>query len=147
MVNEFIVLFLILSVSILSVYTIKQLIKKYSETRKAVKEFIRMEENKCKGPHKWFEMDIEGQKTHVCRECCWCPHHDSFIKEFYVKIAVFEADHEAHLENGLKELSSEYQMDVEKLKEINSKITEISSNFSKAYLEKRLELLNKKEDK
>lgn len=147
MSKEFILLFLILNVMILSVYVAKILIKKYSETRRKVKEFIRMEENKCKGPHKWFEMEIEDQKTHVCRDCCWCPHHDSFIKEFYVKIAVFESDHEKHLEEGLKKLSSEYEIDVEKLKEINSKITQISSDFSKAYLEERLESLKEKQNK
>jgi hypothetical protein len=117
--------------------------KKY----KTQKEHIqKLEANKCKGPHSWISIMVEGEKTHVCRHCYWTPKHETFVKEMFVKDAIyseqFDAEYKKYLDDKIQELSVEYGISAEKIAEIEARVYKIKQEFSIQYLKKMMEELN-----
>jgi uncharacterized membrane protein YraQ (UPF0718 family) len=98
-----------------------------------------LEEKKCKGAHKWITMKVEGQMTHVCRECCYAPVYEGFVKDFYVEQAIFEEKYQQNykifFDKKIEELSIEFKVDLETMKKIGEKIVNIKKDHSSVYLQ------------
>jgi hypothetical protein len=149
---ETILVIIILINLILFVYFAKVLyinIKSRIQINTKIKD---LEKNKCKGPHAWINMSIEpGSKTHVCRTCYFSPKHDTFVKDFFVKEAVyaeqFEKDYKKYFDEKVQEISNSYNISVEEITEINEKVNKIKQDFSLEYLKKMIQDLDKSLEK
>lgn len=137
--------FLLLVNLIAFVYFAKVLYRNFKLKRQQIKKFKELEAKKCKGPHIWLTMSVEGSQTHVCRECYFAPKHDTFVKEYYVKEAIytqqFEADYKKYLDEKVQEMVLFYGISGEKIIEINEKVVQIKQEFSLQYLKKMLQEL------
>lgn len=114
-------------------------IKKINQIKKERQE---LEEKKCKDTHNWFEMEIMGEKTHVCRDCYWTPKHETFVKKFYVKAEIERMEFEKNLQKyktqKIEELAAKYFMEPDDLKIVAEEILSIKKDFSIKYLEEYL---------
>ena len=132
--------FLVLVNLIAFVYFSKVLYKSFKLKIQQIKKFKELTAKKCRGPHIWLTIPIEGSQTHVCRECYFAPKHDTFVKEYYVKEAIytqqFEADYKKHLDEKVQEMALFYGIDGEEIIEINEKIVQIKQEFSLQYIKK-----------
>ena len=135
--------FLVLVNLIAFVYFSKVLYKSFKLKRQQIKKLKELEANKCKGPHTWLTMTVKSSQTHVCRECYFSPTHDTFVKEYYVKEAIytqqFEADYKKYLDEKVQEMALFYGIDGEEIIEINEKIVQIKQEFSLQYLKKMIQ--------
>jgi hypothetical protein len=90
-------------------------------------------------------MSVEGSKTHVCRDCYFSPKHDTFVKEFFVKEAVyteqFDLDYKKYLDEKAEEMAQKYGISKENIIEINNKINELKQEFSLNYFKKIIQEL------
>jgi hypothetical protein len=133
------------------VFFAKVLYKNFKLKKQQIKRFKELESNKCKGPHTWLAMTVEGSQTHVCRECYFSPTHDTFVKEYYVKEALytqqFEADYKKYFDEKVQEIAQAYNISSEKIVEINEKVTNIKQDFSLQYLKKLLQELEQDSEK
>lgn len=139
---ESVIIISLLFLSIIAVFLAKSSIQKFNKLLKDHKDYKEMEKNKCNGPHSWIQMDVMSKKTHVCKDCCWSPSHETFVRSIYVRMAIFEQEYEKYLEEELKNMSQEHGISVEKIKEINAKLSKISADFSKSYIEKNVKSLD-----
>jgi S-adenosylmethionine:tRNA-ribosyltransferase-isomerase (queuine synthetase) len=123
-----------------------KLMKVKKRNKQKMEELIK---NKCK-THKWITMKVEGKETHVCRECCFAPMHDSFVKEFYVKEAIskekFEINYKKFLDEKIEELSKEYGIKPDIIKEIGEKVEKTKQEYSVVYLQQILKDLGLDKD-
>lgn len=143
--------FLILLNLIAFVFFSRILYKNFKSKRQQIERLKKLESNKCKGPHIWLTMSVEGSQTHVCRECYFAPKHDTFVKEYYVKEAIyteqFNTDYKKYLDEKIQTMVEMYGISSEKIIEINEKISQIKKEFSLQYLKKMLEELNQDTEK
>jgi hypothetical protein len=135
--------FLVLVNLIAFVYFTKVLYGRFKLKIQQIKKFKLLAAKKCKGPHIWLTISVEGSQTHVCRECYFAPKHDTFVKEYYVKEAIytqqFEADYKKYLDKKVQEMALFYGIDGEEIIEINEKIVQIKQEFSLQYLKKMIQ--------
>ena len=134
---------LILISSYFIVYLIKVWIDNYNNLKKIKKELAKLEANKCKGFHNWIEIEIMGEKSNVCRDCCWSPKYDTFVKKFFVDSEIQRIDFNEGLErykkNKIEELAAKYFMEVDDLHIVAEEILKIKKDFTIQHLEKKLE--------
>lgn len=125
------------------VYFSKVLYKNFKLRRQQINRLKKLEENKCKGPHSWISMEVDGSQTHVCRDCYFSPKHDMFVKEYFVKEAVyseqFDLDYKKYFDEKVQEIAQAYGISGDKIIEINDKVTHIKQEFSLQYLKKMLQ--------
>lgn len=133
-------------------YLISTAVKVTLSRRKVLKKFkqekAELEANKCKGAHNWIQMEIMGEKTHVCRDCYWSPKHEEFVRKMFVDA---EIEHQKFLEEldkykqkRIEELAAKYFMEPDDLKIVAEEILSIKKDFTTQHLDKKLkELLGK----
>lgn len=127
-------------------YLMFNLTRSYLRTRKVVKEFKKekaeLEANKCTGAHNWIEMDIMGEKTHVCRDCYWSPKHEEFVRKIFVDAELermeFESELEKYKTQRIEELAAKYLMEPDDLKIVAEEILKIKKDFTAQHLDKKL---------
>lgn len=127
-------------------YFLRSFLKFRQKYKKANSHYKKLETNKCKGPHSWISIVVESEKTHVCRHCYWSPKHENFVKEVFVKDAIyseqFDAEYKKYFDEKVQQLSVEYGMSAEKIAEIEGKVYKIKQDFSVQYLKKMMDELN-----
>lgn len=142
-------IFLILINLVGSVLVFRSFLKAREKYKKQKDHYKKLETNKCKGPHSWISMTVEGEKTHVCRQCCWSPKHENFVKDFFVKDAIyseqFDAEYKKFFDEKIQEISTQYGISVETITQIEEKIYKIKQEFSVQYLKKMLDELKTEE--
>jgi hypothetical protein len=116
--------------------TRRKLLKKFKQ------EKVELEANKCKGAHNWIEMEIMGEKTHVCRDCYWSPKHEEFVRKMFVDAEIehmeFMKGLEKYKEQRIEELAAKFVMEAEDLKIVAEEILNIKKDFTTQHLEKKL---------
>jgi len=139
----------IVSVPILSAISIKNIAVFFRERKNYFKKLAELEANKCKGPHSWIDMTIIGSKTHVCKECYYCPEHEFYIKEHFVRAEVegekFYKALSEYKEKRMTEIGKSYGIDIEELQNMTDEVIAINKEFTLEYLDKKLKEM--KEDK
>lgn len=115
----------------------------FRKLKKAEKQQLEeLYEKKCKGPHKWFEMTVSGEKVHVCKECCWCPSRELFVKPHFVraelKALIFEEKLNQFTKKRMIEISEKYGVSIEKATEIGEEVIGIKKDFTLKYLDEKL---------
>jgi hypothetical protein len=145
------VVFLILINLSAFIYFSMAVYKNISFTIQQNKRFKKLQSNKCKGPHSWVNMSVDGTKTHVCRECFFSPKHDTFVKENFVKEAIhmeqFDLEYKEYFNKKIQEIAIFYNMPTDKLVEIGEKIIEIKKEFASEYIKKMIEEMNQSLEK
>jgi hypothetical protein len=143
--NIELVITVFLTISLLSVFMayFSKSSRSFRKMRKnQIKEFKELEKNKCAGPHSWIKMKIGGENTHVCKDCYWCPSVEGFIKPHFVraelKQAEFNSELDKYFKQKIEEISSENNMETDKLLKINEEISKIKKDFTTKWLEKCL---------
>ncbi len=111
--------------------------------RQQAKKISELESNKCKGPHSWISMTVDGPKTHVCKKCYFSPKHDGFVKESFVQEAIhaeqFDIQYKEYFDKKIQEIAFFYNMPIDKLAEIGEKILQIKKDFAFEYIKKMME--------
>ena len=120
----------------------RKLLKKFKQ------EKAELEANKCTGAHNWIEMEIMGEKTHVCRDCYWSPKHEEFVRKMFVDAEIenqkFVKELEKYKQKRIEELAAKYFMEPDDLKIVAEEILSIKKDFITQHLDKKLkELLGK----
>lgn len=114
--------------------------------RQQIKRIKNLELNKCKGPHSWISMNIEGSQAHVCRDCYFSPKYDSFVKEIFVKEAVykeqFDSDYKKYFDQKVQEIAAIHNLPLDQVADIGEKIIKIKQDFSLQYIKKIIDELN-----
>jgi len=151
MLEVSIMFFLILVNVIGFVYFSVVIYNNFKTKREQNKRLKKLESNKCQGPHSWVSVSVEGSKTHVCRHCYFSPKHDAFVKEFFVKEAIyteqFDLDYKKYLDEKVQEMVQKYGISKENIIEINDKINELKQEFSLKYLKKMVQELTEDSEK
>lgn len=133
------------------VYFSKVLYKNFKLRKEQINRFKKLEANKCKGPHTWISMEVDSSQTHVCRDCYFSPKHDTFVKEYYVKEAIyseqFDLDYKKYFNEKVQEMVQVYGIPSDKIIEINEKVTQIKQEFSLQYLKKMLQEISQDSEK
>lgn len=120
--------------------------KGYLLKRKLIKKFkqekAELEANKCKGAHNWIQMEIMGEKTHVCRDCYWSPKHEEFVRKMFVDAEIehmeFQKGLEIYKNQRIEELAAKYFMEPDDLKIVAEEIMKIKRDFTTQHLEKKI---------
>lgn len=138
--------------SLFLIRVFKILRKALKDSKKIKKQIEELEKNKCKGPHKWININVENKNTHVCRECYWCPSYESYIKKVFVDAEIkkekFEEDMESYKKQKLLEIQEKYGLKEEDVKDIYNKIINIKKDFTLKEMENFLkEIENKNTEK
>ena len=145
MLEVSIMFFLILVNVVGFVYFSVVIYNNFRTKREQARRLKKLESNKCQGPHSWINMSVDGSKTHVCRDCYFSPKHDTFVKEFFVKEAVyteqFDLDYKKYLDEKAEEMVQKYGISKENIIEINNKINELKQEFSLNYFKKIIQEL------
>lgn len=151
MLEVSIMFFLILVNVIGFVYFSVVIYNNFKKNREQNKRLKKLESNKCQGPHSWINMNVDGSKTHVCRECFFSPKHDTFVKENFVKEAVymeqFDLEYKEYFNKKIQEIAIFYNISTDKLVEIGEKIIEIKKDFASEYVKKMIEEMNQSLEK
>lgn len=117
-------------------------LSKFGSFKRIKKEIKELEENKCKGAHNWIEMNILGNKTHVCRDCYWSSKHEGFVKKVFVdaelKHMEFEEKLKKYQEEVLQSVCEEYEIEKDDMDKIYKKIISIRKDFTIKHLEESL---------
>jgi hypothetical protein len=128
--------------SFLVVTFINRILKGIGSVKKIKKQMQELEENKCKGTHNWFDMDVMGSKTHICRDCYWSPKHEGFVKKIFVdaelKRIEFEEKLKKYQEEVLQSVCEEYKIDKDDMNKIYEKLINIKKDFTIKQLEESL---------
>lgn len=144
LINNIKVLELILGIgtAYIGVTVTKKWLKTIKKINQIKKERQELEEKKCKGAHNWFEMEIMGEKTHVCRDCYWTPKHETFVKKFYVKAEIERVEFEKNLQKyktqKIEELAAKFFMETYDLKIVAEEILSIKKDFIAEHLDKKI---------
>lgn len=129
-------------VSFLVVTVVNGVLRGVGSVKKIKKEMKELEKNKCKGAHNWFDMDVMGSKTVVCRDCYWSPKHEGFVKKIFVdaelKRIEFEKKLKAYEEKTLQSICQEYNIDENDMNKIYEKLLNIRKDFTIKQLEESL---------
>ena len=113
---------------------------KQRKNRKHYKKRIaELEEQKCDGPHSWIYMPIDGDSVNVCKECCWSPTHEGYIKRLHVDAEIKAKDFNDECEKHLKEKLEEYGV----TQEMYDKLVNIKKDFALAYIDERMKEIAK----
>jgi hypothetical protein len=111
--------------------------------RQQAKKINELESKKCKGPHSWINMSVDGSRTHVCKKCYFSPSHDGFVKQSFVQEAIyteqFDIQYKEYFDKKIQELAFFYEMPIDKLAEIGEKIIQIKKDFAFEYIKKMME--------
>jgi hypothetical protein len=114
----------------------RKLLKKFKQ------EKAELEANKCKGAHNWMEMELMGEKTHVCRDCYWSPKHNEFVRKIFVDAEIehqkFVKELEKYKKQRIEELAAKYFMEPEDLKIVAEEILKINKDFTTQHLDKKI---------
>jgi hypothetical protein len=101
-----------------------------------------LEENKCKGPHNWIDMYVQSEKTHVCKDCYWCPKHEKFIRKHFVDAEVhritFQEGLDKYREEVLLEMVEYYGIDLDTLQKIEEELLSIKKDYTVEFIDKKL---------
>lgn len=129
-------------VSFLVVTVVNGVLRGVGSVKKIKKEIKELEKNKCKGTHNWFDMDVMGNKTVVCRDCYWSPKHEGYVKKVFVdaelKRIEFEEKLEKYQEEVLQSVCEEYKIEKDDMDRIYKKIISIRKDFTIKHLEESL---------
>jgi DNA repair exonuclease SbcCD ATPase subunit len=143
---------LLFGISFMVLWLLASTTRSYRAYRKATKDYEQrlgeLEEKKCNGPHKWLKMNVDGVKSHVCQDCCWCPDHEAYVKEIYVKAELeaieFRKNLEIYREERLDEIAEKYSVSSEKIREIAEEVTRIKQDFAVEHLGNIIENIGNK---
>lgn len=149
---EISIMFFLILVNVIGfVYFSVVIYNNFKKNREQNKRLKKLESNKCQGPHSWINMTVEGSKTHVCRDCYFSPRHDSFVKEFFVKEAIyteqFDLDYKKYIDEKIQEMAQNYEISKENIIEINDKLNQLRQEFSLQYLKKMIQGLTEDSEK
>jgi len=127
-----------------SFLTYRKLKKEHTERYKE------LEENKCDGPHTWISMSILGKESHVCKDCCFCPDKEAFVKKEFVNAEVQRSKFDKELalfkEKRIKEIGKEVGLDEDKAKSIYMKFVSIQKDFTLDYIEEMMKMDEEKSE-
>lgn len=101
-----------------------------------------LEENKCKGPHSWIDMEVKGETTHVCKECCYSPKNEGFIRREFIDAHLQEIEYRKAMEKYKKDkllaIAFEYKIDSGMVEDVYDKMVNIKKDFALEWLDKKL---------
>lgn len=110
-----------------------------------------LRDNKCKGPHSWFRVTALGMELNVCKDCCYVPKYDTFLKReivnAHLKQIELKEKWEGYKEEKYKEIASYYGLEPEYIEEIIHKVSSLKKDFYVDHLENVIEEMAKKNDK
>lgn len=133
--------------AICAVVLIRMFFYNLKQMRRSRARLKQLEENKCKGPHSWIEMHILSKDVHVCKECCYCPSLENYVKKSFVNAKLeeikFDEELEKYKEEKIDQISTEHSLSYNETKELYKKLISIKKNFTVEYLDKKLEELKK----
>jgi len=142
---DIVMISLIAAQAVLAFYFIKKIIININKIRQTSKKIKQLIQNKCKAPHEWVGVVVNNSKTHVCKICYWCPSHESFVKESYVKEAIyteeFDKKYKKYMNEKMQIISQEYNLNIDEVVEIDKKLDQAKRSFSMEHLKKMLEEL------
>lgn len=123
--------------------SLRGLVRGYKKFKSLKKEIKELEENKCKGPHDWIDMNIMGKKTHVCKTCCFVPDFNAFAKRMYVngelKARQFQSELEEYRKVKIKEMSENFSLEPDVIEDIANSVFSIKKDFTTKFLAKEIE--------
>jgi len=131
------------------IYREIQFFRLYQKLVKSKKKRLKeLEEKKCKGPHSWIDIELNGQKTHVCKECYYSPKNEGFVREEYVNAYLEELKYreamEEYMEVRLKDIAAAHK--IENPRAVYDAMVTIKKDFNIEYMEKKIkELLSEDE--
>lgn len=122
--------------------TIKFFINMKEQAAAHVAKIKKLDDQKCQGPHNWVKIFIIDNERHVCKDCCWCPDMEDYIKRPYLESELRTIEYREGLKKYRKEMmqeiADEYLLDIDVLNDINDKIKSIKKNYAIKYIEKNL---------
>ena len=128
-------------------YWVYQTVMYIIHIRKKVKDHVvkmkKLDDQKCKGPHSWVKFYLIDEEKHVCKDCCWCPDLEDYVKRSYVdgelRAIEFRKGLEEYTRTTMINICDEFSLSQDNLGLIKSKLDEIKKNYTLEYIEKNLE--------
>lgn len=129
-------------------FTVRDYLRFRRITKRHKDHMANLEAKKCKGPHSWIDMEIMGEKTHVCKECCFTPKHDTFVKEHFVKAELEHIKYKKELEEykskRMAEICEKYNIEESRAQAISDEVVSIKKDFAIMKLDEALEKIGGK---
>jgi len=125
-----------------------------SDARKMKKELKarlkKLNENKCSGPHSWVDVPVNGENTHVCKDCYYTPKHDSFVDKAMFEAELsrinFDKNFEKYKTERFEEIAEKFALEQIVIEGIYDEVVGIKKEFSLKEMDKFIAELLKKDD-
>ena len=123
----------LLIVILMAFFTIRDFIRFKKKRNQQVKQWKSLEDQKCKGPHSWMDMEIFGETTHVCKDCCFIPKHDTFVKRHFVDAQIKQNEYlkeaEEYRQKRMTEICEKYDIQEALAQSISDEVISIKKDF------------------
>ena len=134
---------LIFGIPYLFFYFLRIYLKGRAIFKLAKEKYDKLEEDKCKGPHSWVTIPVNGKNSRVCRDCCFSSEHQTFVQKWHLDGELGRIEFLKGLEEykkvRMRELEKDYCLTSEKLQEITDAVCNIKKDYAIQNIEKRME--------
>jgi len=109
------------------------------------------QDNKCKGPHSWVDVPVNGEKTHVCKDCYYTPKYDSFVDKVMFEAELSKMDFDKNFEKfkaeRFEEIAEKFGIpETGLVSEMYEELANIKKEFSIKEMDKFIAELLKKDE-
>lgn len=132
----------LLIVLLMAFFTVRDFLRFKKKKDKIIKQIKELEDQKCKGPHSWMDMEILGEVTHVCKDCCFIPKHDTFVKRHFVDAQIKQNEYlkeaEEYRKKRMGEICEKYDIQESLAQSISDEVVSIKKDFALMKLDEAL---------